>query len=134
MPGIRGHHGYQSDNPDQPGLFDGPRPDPERAKTTTGRSHPETSHRAAERALPRSGTQRRRVLDLLREVWPGGLTDEEIRHRLDLAVGYGLARRNELVSDGWAEDSGDRRETEAGAQAIVWRYRPETAPARKETP
>lgn len=127
MPGTIPPSSHQADNPDQLDLFD-VRPDPERPRTTTGRGHPETSHAAAERALPRSGTQRRRVLDLLREVYPDGLTDEEVRHRLGVPFGSGLARRNELVSDGWAEDSGRRRETEAGAQAIVWRYVPPTAP------
>lgn len=106
----------------QASLFD--RPDPGRQKTTTGRTHPDTSHQAAERALPKSGTQRRRVLELLRSVYPGGLTDEEIRLRLGLPFGSSLARRNELVTDGWAEDTGKRRDTAAGGRAIVWRLIP----------
>lgn len=100
------------------------RRDPGRPKTTTGTRWPETSHQAAERAMPNSGTQRRRVLELLRSVHPDGLTDEEIRKTTGLPFGSGLARRNELVTDGWVEDSGDRRETDAGATAIVWRFVP----------
>lgn len=120
MPGTRD----RQPDPSAPTLFDS-RPAVDAPRTTTGRDHPATSHAAAARALPRSGTQRRRVLDLLRGVWPDGLTDEEIRKRLGVPFGSGLARRNELAGDGWVEDSGDRRDTDAGAQAIVWRYVPD---------
>jgi hypothetical protein len=125
MPGIIHPHGHQAGNPDQPGLFDESRPDPDRPKTTTGRDHPATSTEAARRTLPRSGTQRRRVLDALREVHPRGLTDEDLQARLGMAANTERPRRVELVRDGWAEDSGDRRDTAGGSPSIVWRYRPD---------
>ena len=55
-------------------LFD-ERGDPTVEGTTTGRDHPSTSYEAAERILPRSGTQRRKVLSV---VTNQPLTDEEI--------------------------------------------------------
>jgi hypothetical protein len=87
-------------------------------KTTTGRDHPATSHYAAERILPKTGTQRSRVLEAIRR--QGGLTDEEIADRLGMNPSSVRPRRQELQKAGWVEDSGDRRPTASGAQAIVW--------------
>lgn len=101
------------------------RPAPDTPDTTTGRRHPETSHYAADRMLPRSGTQRARVLDSIRyhtEWGDGGLTDEEIGVELGMNPSSVRPRRQELQKMGWVEDSGDRRETESGMRAIVWRY------------
>lgn len=103
---------------------DDPRPDPTVDRTSTGAGHPDTSHEAAERVLPRSGTQRAKVLRYFISIWPEGLTDEEVRIRLDLPFGSALARRNELMNDGWVKDTGQRRITEAGGRAIVWQYVP----------
>lgn len=88
-------------------------------KTTTGRDHPETSHYAAGRVLPKTGTQRGRVLEAIRR--HGGLTDEEIVALLDMNPSSVRPRRQELQKAGWIEDSGERRPTMSGAQAIVWK-------------
>lgn len=102
-------------------LFDDDdRPDPDRNKTTTGKTHPQTSHDAAALAYPRSGTQRRKVLDFIEARGPGGCTDEQIRIGLMIPFGSALARRNELVTDGWVTDSGRKMKTQAGGMAIVW--------------
>ncbi len=106
---------------DRSRLFDpDERPDPDRNKTTTGATHPETSHDAADLAYPNSGTQRRKVLDYIESRGPGGATDETIRKALMIPFGSALARRNELVTDGWVTDSGRKMRTDAGGMAIVW--------------
>ncbi len=100
------------------------RPDPGEDRTSTGAGHPDTSHEAAARVLPRSGTQRLKVLDYFAAIWPEGLTDEEVWLRLGLPYGSSLARRNELFNDGWLKNSGHRRKTASGGTAIVWVYAP----------
>ena len=70
--------------------------------------------------LPRSGTQRLRVLDAI-TASDGGLTDPEIAETTGLYLYSAAPRRNELVLGGWVEDSGVRRDTGRGGDAIVWR-------------
>lgn len=94
-------------------------------RTTTGRDHPPTSHQAAERVWPRSGTQRATVLMLLYDTYPGGLTDEEMQTRLHMNPNTQRPRRGELVKQGWVRDAGYKRETRGGDPAIVWTYRPD---------
>ena len=48
---------------------------PDQPGTITGTDHPPTSHEAAERVLPRTGTQRRRVLTQLKLLHPYGMED-----------------------------------------------------------
>ncbi len=100
------------------------RPDPERLGTTTGKNHPETSHQAAMRARPTSGTQRKAVLDLLKNAYPDGYIDEEMVQILGMNPNSQRPRRGELVEDGWSIDSGLRRLTSYREEAIVWRYVP----------
>lgn len=97
------------------------RPDPDRNKTTTGATHPQTSHRSALGAYPNTGTQRRKVLDYIESRGPVGTTDEQLRKALMIPFGSALARRNELVTDGWVIDSGMTATTDAGGTAIIWR-------------
>jgi hypothetical protein len=79
---------------------------------------------AAVGVLPRSGTQRARVLEAIRQA-PAGLTDQEIATTLGLAENSVRPRRLEL-SDPPRDlprlivDSGWRRQTSAGKQAVVW--------------
>lgn len=100
------------------------RPDPEHLGTTTGKNHPETSHQAAMRARPTSGTQRKTVLDLLKNAYPDGYIDEEMVQILGMNPNSQRPRRVELVEDGWTVDSGLRRLTSYREEAIVWRYVP----------
>lgn len=98
-------------------------PDP--AREIAGRYHHDghdTELEAAERVAPRAGSQRARVLDALHSN-PAGLTDYEL-----WKLGIGArphvpgTRREELIADGWPiTDSGARRRTDTGANAIVWR-------------
>lgn len=79
----------------------------------------ETELDAAGRALPRSGTQRRKVYDYL--VSSGGATDEEVQIALGINHNSQTPRRLELVEAGLVVDSGQRRATISGASAIVWK-------------
>lgn len=98
------------------------RPDPEHLGTTTGKKHPETSHKAAMRARPRSGTQRKTVLNLIKSAYPNGYIDEQMVQILGMNPNSQRPRRVELVEGGWIIDSGLRRLTSYGEEAIVWRY------------
>lgn len=85
--------------------------------TLTGRSHPETSHEAAARALGRSGGARRRVLEALTTF---ALTDDEMQVLLCMPANTQRPRRVELVDMGYVQSTGLRRTTTTGAEAIVW--------------
>jgi hypothetical protein len=88
-----------------------------------GSDHPSTSMLAAQRILPASGTQRQNVLDELLAIFPDGMTDEEIQDELAMNANAQRPRRLELVEQGWVEDSGKRRKTVSGLDAIVWQYK-----------
>jgi hypothetical protein len=86
------------------------------------RGAPVTERRAAILVFPRTGTQRRRVLDFIASCDERGATDYEvaqalgsITHRWVLAT-----RRGELEKDGWVRDSGKTRKTDTGSDAAVW--------------
>ncbi len=81
------------------------------------RDHPDTSRDAAQLVTPRTGTQRRRVLDYVAA--RGGATDREMQAALELDGNTQRPRRVELVTDGWLVDSGQRR-LEHHRAAIVW--------------
>jgi hypothetical protein len=80
-----------------------------------------TSARAAERALPRSGSKRARVFEYLQSTY--GATDEEIEHALELSGNTVRPTRISLVRDGLVVDSGLVRKTVSGNDAIVWRVK-----------
>lgn len=95
--------------------------------TTTGIDHPDTSHDAAARVKPRSGTQRRRVMDAIRDSHMRGLpglTDEQVATITGLSLNSVRPRRQELQKAGWVEATDYRQETSSGGMAIVWRYKP----------
>lgn len=106
-------------------IFAAPLPDP--ARPMRGRVHRDahaTELEAAARVAPRSGTQRARVLELLRDAGTLGLTDYELWQ-----AGVGArphvpgTRREELIADGWPIIATDeRRPTDTGSPAIVWRF------------
>jgi hypothetical protein len=78
-----------------------------------------TSLEAAIEAEPNAGTQRRRVLDVLR-TFPIGLTDHELQDMLDMNPSTQRPRRVELVKAGLVKDSGHFRLTPSGRRAVVW--------------
>lgn len=95
------------------------RPDPALNGVLVRNDARATSRNAALRAYPRSGTQRERVLNLLKNV-SNGLTDDEIAHSLALSPNAARPRRVELVAGGWVKDSGVRRPSLCGSPAVVW--------------
>jgi len=101
-------------------------PDP--ARNRIGRFHTagtDTERAAAIRVHPRSGTQRARVLEVLRMVGVAGATDYELWHNYGVGARPHVpaTRREELIADGWPIiDSGRRRRTDTGTPAIVWTF------------
>jgi hypothetical protein len=86
------------------------------------RDHPDTSKQAARLIAPKSGSDRERVLQTVLATWYSehGRTDEELQDILGMDPSTERPRRVELVEGGWLEDSGKRRPTRSGRQAIVW--------------
>lgn len=81
---------------------------------------PETERLAAIRVYPKTGTARRKVLDLIAERGERGATAEECSLELGLRLYTAAPRLTELKGDGWIEDSGRTRRTTAGADAAVF--------------
>lgn len=79
-----------------------------------------TSVAAAEKARPKTGTQRWRVLRVVVDAGEEGVTDEEIMARIGLPLNTVRPRRLELVEQSLVIDSGDTRPTAGGSPAIVW--------------
>lgn len=72
------------------------------------------------RIIPTPGTQQAMVLDAL---FRSPLTDEELRLVIKIGQYAITSRRGELVRKGWVENSGQRRMTDAGVNAIVWQVK-----------
>lgn len=100
------------------------------AANTEGKSrrdHPDTSRKAALKAMPKTGTQRRRVLELItlytRSPTLGlteGITDAEIQLRLQMSGNTERPRRVELVEGGWIAAHPRRRYDKDGYEHIAW--------------
>ncbi len=106
-------------------LFDDEnRRDPTAEGTTTGTDPPETSHMAAARVWPKTGTQRAKILKFLYDLWPGAATDERMQDMLGVHGSSQRPRRGELVTLGWVKDTGHTEPTHGGDPAILWQYVP----------
>lgn len=79
----------------------------------------DTSRAAAARIYPKTGTKRWVVLQAIAQS-SGGLTDEEMQQRIPMSPNTQRPRRVELVEQGFIRDSGKRRPTSTGDDAIVW--------------
>jgi hypothetical protein len=84
------------------------------------RGKTDTSVEAAEIILPKTGTLRRRVYDMILRHSDFGATDYELQARLDLTGNTERPRRKELQDRGLIQDSGQRRPTPSGRASIVW--------------
>ena len=102
--------------PEQPSLLDENRP----GKAQRDGDAAETQRLAALRVMPHTGTARRRVLDAILVATRDGMTDEELQDVLAMNPSTQRPRRVELVEGGWIEDSGRRRPTRSGMDAVVW--------------
>jgi len=85
-----------------------------------GRNHPDTSQRAAQKAEPKSGTKKKVIYDLIVASGMFGVCDHEIEKALGWSHQTASASRNTLMNDGWVIDSGHRRATDQGNDAIAW--------------
>src|SRR5947199_355675 len=81
-----------------------------------------TSELAAIEAEPSAGTQRFKVWQLLRD-FPNGLSDDQMQRILNMNPSTQRPRRVELVEAGLVVDSGRRRHTPSGREAVIWRAR-----------
>jgi Fic family protein len=77
------------------------------------------SQDAARAALGRSGSQRRKIYELVK-AHPNGLTADEIQALTGFPVNSVNPRVNELANDGWLIDTGKRRNTRYDRLATVW--------------
>ena len=82
--------------------------------------HSETSKAAAIAAEPNAGTQRARVLALLRGFPRNGFADHEVQQLLNMNPSTQRPRRVELVKAGLVVDTGKTRLTPSGKRAVVW--------------
>lgn len=90
--------------------------EPTEGKVT--RNPARTSAQAARRVMPRTGTQRARVLAYIVE--SGDATDFEIARDVELSSNSVRPRRGELIEGGFLEDSGKTRQHQ-GSKWTVWR-------------
>lgn len=81
---------------------------------------PVTQRKAAILVYPRSGTYRIGVLRAIAKADAHGATDEELYQATGWDENTVRPRRNELMNDGWVEDSGRTRRTPSGKDAVVW--------------
>jgi len=87
---------------------------------TPGHRSVKTSIAAAEALAPRLGRLQRMALAAYREVYPCGLTADELAHRLEMDRYSIQPRTSELRRKALIRDSGMRRPNATGKQAIVW--------------
>jgi hypothetical protein len=92
--------------------------------TRTVMSAPETSHEAGEWmkqfALTDACAVLRQIYFACRRDHGIGLTCDEVEQALDRTHQSISARVNQLRDSGWIVDSGERRKTRSGRNAVVW--------------
>ncbi len=93
----------------------------DRNRVRVASSAQRTSILAAEKALPRSGTKRRRVYDYIVNRGLHGATDDEIQEALGIDGNTVRPTRGGLVEDGHIIDTGTTRKNKHGNECIVWR-------------
>lgn len=79
-----------------------------------------TSYQAAKEIEPHMNMLQRRVLAAIERRHEWGMTDREIEEALDLIGSTARPRRRELQLSGLIRDSGKRRKTASGRNAVVW--------------
>ena len=80
---------------------------------------PDTSQQAAKNASRRGPSQRRQVWESLKRLTTA--TDYELSVATGILRSSASKRRQELVELGHVVDTGQRRPTDTGTMAIVWR-------------
>lgn len=80
----------------------------------------ETSRAAAQAITPGAPTLRTLVLTEIGLAGGHGMTDKELEAKTNLGHETASARRRELVLLGLVRDSGQKRKTPSGRNAVVW--------------
>ena len=80
---------------------------------------PDTAHQAATKASKRGPSQRRRVWEALTQL--GTATDYELAIATGILRSSAAKRRQELQDLGHVHETPQRRATDTGTMAIVWR-------------
>jgi hypothetical protein len=119
LPKARRAAGYfERDNAaEEPSLED---PEETRSFITHPATTPPAQRRAAMDVLPRTGSDKLRVLTMLWEEAEHGATDEEIAEALRLPLNTARPRRYDLMKQGWVVESGRERPTATKSEATVW--------------
>lgn len=81
-------------------------------------AHSETSRAAAEAIAPKIGPMHEQIIEHLACI--GGATDEEMQRHIRMSPNTQRPRRRELQLMGRIVDSGLRRPTSSGRDAVVW--------------
>jgi hypothetical protein len=81
---------------------------------------PVTQRKAAIGVYPSTGTKRNGVLTAIVRAGDRGMTDEDLYEATGWDENTVRPRRNELMNDGWIEDSNRTRRTPSGRDAVVW--------------
>ena len=81
----------------------------------------DTSEEAADSVEPTTESMRQKVLGLIRQAGPYGVTDDEVEVALGMRHQTASARRRELGLSGHVRDTGKRRPTRSGRSATIWR-------------
>lgn len=89
--------------------------------TMVRKSDPDTSAMAAVDAAKAASRGRVIALRALQDHWLNGLTDFELAEVTGWQQTSIGKRRGECVSQGWVENSGEKRAAPSGSLAIVWR-------------
>ena len=96
-------------------------PDPEPSRhACLPHSGPDTSRAAAERICPVATAQAARVFHFIAQRGDEGATDHEVQAELGMTGDSERPRRWSLQRSGLIRDSGQRRKSPRGRQAIVW--------------
>jgi hypothetical protein len=92
----------------------------DRNVVSISRNATDTSKAAGLKRLPKTGTKRAITYDLIKR-YPEGLCDHEIEAITGWLHQSASSVRNSLMRDGLIRDSGIRRQTPGGNDAIAWK-------------
>ena len=93
-------------------------------KYTVGRTGSRESKAAAYAEIPRTGTKRSHVLDLIAARFPGGRSDEQIQNLTGWDIRCVNARRKELEEGGWVMKADYKIRALSGMEVCVWTLSP----------
>lgn len=98
----------------------GPLATPDTPTAYVGGAHPDTARRMAAATLPRTGTLRRAVYDLIVAAGSRGMSDDDLEVATGRTHQSVSGARNTLAADALIVDSGARRDNRYSNPVIVW--------------